>query len=117
MIHFQQGLPHNRFSVLDFAVEGHLFSVCAVIQYVTEPVDHFVVWIRDYAGMLHKLLANMKWIRSVCFVLYCSQKINHQFRLSDSPSFTCLLRNHQSLELFHKFSKLGLCKLISVFIL
>jgi len=60
MIHFQQGLPHNRFSVLDFAVEGHLFSVCAVIQYVTEPVDHFVVWIRDYAGMLHKLLANMK---------------------------------------------------------
>ncbi|XP_078495933.1 uncharacterized protein LOC100179148 [Ciona intestinalis] len=47
MLHFEHGLPHNRFKVLDFGIQGHLYSVTAVIQYITSPFNHFILWVRD----------------------------------------------------------------------
>ncbi|XP_076811154.1 uncharacterized protein LOC143454828 isoform X1 [Clavelina lepadiformis] len=47
IMHFQQGLPHNRIKVLDFGIQGNLYSVCAVVQYINNPFNHFIVWIRD----------------------------------------------------------------------
>uniref|UniRef100_H2Y891 USP domain-containing protein n=1 Tax=Ciona savignyi TaxID=51511 RepID=H2Y891_CIOSA len=47
MLHFEQGLPHNRFKVLDFGIQGHLYSVTAAVQYINKPFNHFIVWIRD----------------------------------------------------------------------
>nr|CAB3262260.1 uncharacterized protein LOC100179148 [Phallusia mammillata] len=47
MMHFQHGLTHNRFSTMDFGLHGHLFAVCAVVQYITDTFNHFIVWIRD----------------------------------------------------------------------
>lgn len=46
--HFQKGLSHSNLRVLDFSVQGFLYSVFAVVRYVMTPFKHFIIWIRDF---------------------------------------------------------------------
>nr|XP_039250746.1 SUMO-specific isopeptidase USPL1-like [Styela clava]XP_039250747.1 SUMO-specific isopeptidase USPL1-like [Styela clava] len=45
--HFQKGLPHSNLRVLDFAIQGYLYCVFAIVRYVLSPFKHFITWIRD----------------------------------------------------------------------
>ena len=60
-MHFQHGLPHNRLQVLDFGMGGHLYSVVAMIQYITNPYKHFIVWLRQTKSKLSFVFRNESW--------------------------------------------------------
>lgn len=63
MLHFQEGLPHNRFSGYDFKHAGQQYKVTGVIQFRNDP-DHFITWIRNPNGELWMECNDLK--SSVC---------------------------------------------------